>query len=175
MSVMNPKVFVDVRALLVAALLSTVAAGSHAQPSGPGPEASSGGQQLPTIEGKWVLQYDYPAGIHKTRVFTIERDKSGKLIGTQDEPVCPCDLIISFKGDKLRMKLTPHKPTRIVSPNPLPPGTILGDPISTIFEAKVTGDTMRGKFYGENVPGSSINFTGVRKTAVDAASPVTKQ
>ena len=65
------------------------------------------------------------------------------------------------------MKSTPRMPTHIVivAPN-LPPGAVLGDPISTIFEAKITGDTMKGKFYGENVLGSSINFTGIRETKV---------
>lgn len=71
------------------------------------------------------------------------------------------------------MKLTPRMPAQFVIPNP-PPGVAFGQPISTIFEAKITGDTMRGKFYGENVLNSSINFTGVRETKVDAVGPTTK-
>jgi len=158
---MNPKLFLRARAFLLVAYLFIAVAPGHAQQSGPSHGASAV-QQLPTIEGKWVLTYDYPAGVHKARMFTFDRDEKGKLTGIQNEPVCPCDLVVSFKGDKLRMKLTPHKPTHIANPSSLPPGVILGDPISTIFEAKVSGDTMVGKFYAEN-GGESIKFTGLRQ------------
>ena len=110
-----------------------------------------------------MLTYDHPAGVHKTRIFTLERDNKGKLIGRQDEPLCPCDLLVNFKKDKLTMKLTPHKPTRGATPN-LPPSIVLGDPISTIFEAKVAGDTMVGKFYGESGLSETIHFTAIRQT-----------
>lgn len=161
---MNPRLFLSVRTALLITSLSVADARSLGQQTRPSSEAAAS-QQLPTIEGKWVLTYDYPAGVHKTRIFTLERDKNGRLTGTQDEPACPCDLVVSFKGDKLRMKLTPHRPTRVATP--LPPGVILGDPLSTIFESKVTGDTMMGKFYVENVAGESIKFTGVRQTKTE--------
>ena len=69
---MSPKLFLNARAFLLIAFFFIVAAPSHTQQSGPSPQASAA-QQLPTIEGKWVLSYDYPAGIHKTRIFTFER------------------------------------------------------------------------------------------------------
>jgi hypothetical protein len=128
-------------------------------------------RQAPTIEGRWVLTYDNPARAQKTRIFTFDRDKNGRLTGTQNEPACQCDLTVGFKGDKLWMKLTPHIATNVVAPNL--PRTVLV-PISTIFEAKITGDTMKGKFYGEYVLGSSISFTGIRETKVDAVGPTTK-
>jgi hypothetical protein len=102
------------------------------------PSDVSASQQPPTVEGKWLLTYDY-RGDHKRRIFTLERDKKGRLTAIQNEPACPCAVIASFKGDKLTMKLTPHSPTRVAN---LPSGTVLGNPMSTIFEAKVNGDTM---------------------------------
>lgn len=118
-----------------------------------------------------MLTYVNPAGAQKTRIFTFDRDKNGRLTGTQSEPACQCDVTVGFKGDKLWMKLLPHIPTHIVGPNL--PRTILV-PTTTIFEAKITGDTMKGKFYSEYVLGSSINFTGIRETKVDALGPTTK-
>jgi hypothetical protein len=170
MSIMNRRALLATGAALLG-LLPMVCADGYAQQSGTTDTTAS--RQAPTIEGRWVLTYDNPAGTQKTRIFTFDRGKNGRLIGTQNEPAWQCDLTVHFKGDKLWMKLTPHMPTHIVIPN-LPPGTVLGDPVSTIFEAKITGDTMKGKFYGENVLGSSINFTGIRETKVDAVGAATK-
>ena len=118
-----------------------------------------------------MLTYDNPAGVHKTRTYTFDRDKNGRLTGAENEPGCQCDLAVHFKGDKLSMKLTPHIATNVVAPNL--PRTVLV-PISMIFEAKITGDTMKGEFYGEYALGSSIHFTGIRETKVDAVGPTTK-
>lgn len=170
MSIMNRRASLAVGAALLG-FLPMVCADSYAQQSGASVTTLS--SQLPTIEGRWVLTYDNPTGARKTRIFTFGRDKNGRLIGTQNEPAWQCDLTVRFKGDKLWMKVTPHKPAHIVAPNQ-PSGTVLGNPVSTIFEAKITGNTMKGKFYDENVLGSSINFTGVRETKVDAAGPTTK-
>jgi hypothetical protein len=170
MSTMNRRVFLAIGAALLS-LLPILSADSYRQQTGASDTAAS--RQAPSVEGKWILTYENPAGVQKTRIFTFDRDKNGRLVGTQNEPAWQCDLTVHFKGDKLWMKLTRHKPTHIVAPN-LPPGTVLGDPISWIFEAKITGDAMKGKFYGENVPGSSINFTGVRKTTEEAATPTPK-
>jgi hypothetical protein len=169
-SIMNRRAFLAIGAALLG-LLPMVSADSYAQKAGASDTSAS--HQAPTIEGRWVLKYDNPAGVQKTRIFTFDHDKNGRLIGTQNEPPWQCDLNIRFKGDKLWMKLTPHIPNNIAAPN-LPPGTVLGHPISTIFEAEITGDTMKGKLYGENVLGSSINFTGIRDTKVDAVGPTTK-
>jgi hypothetical protein len=45
----------------------------------------------------------------------------------------------------------------------MPAGTVLGDPISTIFEAKIMGDTMEGKFYLASASGSDVKFRGTRQ------------
>jgi hypothetical protein len=46
----------------------------------------------------------------------------------------------------------------------LPPGTILGNPLSTIFEAKVSGDTMEGEFYVAGTTfGEIVKFNGIRQ------------
>jgi len=133
------------------------------------PEVSASQQPL-TVEGKWLLTYDY-RGEHRTRIFILERDKKGRLIGTQNEPVCPCDVVATFKGDKLTLKVTPRKPTRVQD---LPPGVILGDPLSTIFEAKVSGDTMEGKFYVERGSGESIKFKGIRQSRTEPPASAPK-
>jgi hypothetical protein len=170
MQIMNRRAFLAIGAVLLG-LLPMVSADSYAQKSGASDTTVS--RQTPTIEGKWVLTYDNPAGVQKTRIFTFDHDKNGRLIGTQNEPAWQCDLTVRFKGDKLWMKLTPRIPNNIATPN-LPPGAVLGHPISTIFEAKIAGDTMKGKFYGENGLSNSINFTGIRDAKVDAVGPTTK-
>jgi hypothetical protein len=125
------------------------------------------------LEGKWVITYENPKGVKKNRTFTFARDKNGQLVGIQNDPAWQCDLTVRLKGDKLWMKLAFHKPAHLATPN-LPPGTVLGDPISTIFEAKISGDSMNGQFYGENVLGNSIKFTGVREAKVEPVGQSTK-
>ena len=71
------------------------------------------------------------------------------------------------------MKIKPRLRTNIVAPN-LPPGTVLGQPFSQIFEAKIKGDTMKGEFYFEYALGSGIHFTGIRETKVGTVGPTTK-
>lgn len=155
--------------LLVCANSSEGVPQSFLQQTGKPPETSASQQPL-TVEGKWLLTYDY-RGEHRTRTFALERDKKGRLIGTQNEPVCPCNVIASFKGDKLTLKVTPHKPTRVEN---LPPGIILGNPLSTIFEAKVNGDTMEGKFYLEGGSGESIKFKGIRQPRAEPPASTPK-
>jgi hypothetical protein len=128
------------------------------------PSDVSAGQQPPTVEGKWLLTYDY-RGEHKTRIFTLERNKKGRLTATENEPVYPCDVIASFKGNKLIMKVTPHGPIRAANL----PGAIVV-PTSTIFEAKVNGDTMKGKFYPEGMASENVLFTGQRE-AIGKTNP----
>jgi hypothetical protein len=120
----------------------------------------------PTLEGKWILTYDY-RGQHRTRTFTFERDKKGRLVGTQNDPVCPCALLVHFKGGKLTMELTPPNP---VKPEILVPSVMLGPPLSTIFEAKVSGDEMDGKFYLKGGNGETVNFKGARQTATEPST-----
>jgi hypothetical protein len=171
MGIMNPKLFLVVRTTLVIALLSIGVAHGHPQQSQSRSEASAS-HQLPGIEGKWVLAYD-SAGVLKTRIFTFERDKDGRFIATLDEPgVCPCDVLVSLKGNKLKLRVTPHKPTRVVPP--LPPNVVLGEPLSTIYEAKVIGDTMEGKFYLERAGVGTTRFTGNRESKAEAAVSPTK-
>ena len=129
---------------------------------------TSAGQQPTTIEGKWLVTWVTAQGQQKTRIFTLERDKKGRLVGSQDE--CPCDVAVSFKGDKLELTVTPHKPTRVVPPQP----NVILEPLRSIYEAKVTGDTMKGKFYFEGHPYESRNFTGVRQVKTEPlANPPT--
>jgi hypothetical protein len=62
-------------------------------------------------------------------------------------------------NDAKYIGLAPHKPTRAVPPQP----NLILQPLSTIYEAKVTGDTMKGKFYVEGHAHESRNFTGIRQ------------
>jgi hypothetical protein len=158
----GPVALLTLVALLVCVNTSEGVRQSSPQQTEKPPEASAS-QQPPTVEGKWLLTYDY-RGAHRTRTFTLERDKKGRLIGTQNEPVCPCDVVASFKGDKLTLKLTPHRPTHVEN---LAPGVVLGDPLSTILEAKVSGDTMEGKFYLERGSGEPIKFKGIRQARTE--------
>jgi hypothetical protein len=145
--------------VLLVCVNSSEAVRQSSPPQTEKPPETSTSQQAPAVEGKWLLTYDY-RGQRRSRTFTLERDKKGRLIGTQNEPVCPCDVAASFKGNKLTMKLTPHKPTQVGN---LPPGTILGNPLSTIFEAKVSGDTMEGEFYLAGGSGEIVKFNGIRQ------------
>ena len=103
MSIMNRRAFLAIGTALLG-LLPMVSADSYAQQSGASDTTVS--RQAPTIEGRWVLTYDNPAGVHKTRIYTFDRDKNGRLTGTENEPGCQCDLTVFFKGDKLSMKVS---------------------------------------------------------------------
>lgn len=127
-------------------------------------------QQSVAIEGKWLLTWVSAQGEQKTRIFTLERNKKGTLIAMQDEAACPCDVTVSFKGDKVKLRVKPRKPTRAVPS--LQPNVIL-EPLSTIYEAKLTGDTMKGKFYVEGFPAESRGFTGTRQGKTEPATQPT--
>jgi hypothetical protein len=94
------------------------------------------------------------------QTITFGRDKKGKLVATQDAPASPWTVLVHFKGDKLTMEVIP--PKRVPVGN-MGPGAFV-ELYSTIFEAKVSGDEMDGKFYSKTGTGDSVKFKGIRQT-----------
>jgi hypothetical protein len=63
----------------------------------------------------------------------------------------------NIKGDKLKLKITPHTPG-----------------VATIYTATVTGDAMRGESRLEGIANPGSKFKGIRQVQTDPPSNPTK-
>lgn len=119
--------------------------GTTSQDSAKTPQVSRGQKEV-DVEGKWLITFVGPDGVNRTRILTLHRDKTA-LTGTLDAPVCPCAVSGSIKGDKLELRISPQNRKAV----------------STIYIAKVSGDTMNGESYLEGVNDPGSKFKGIRQ------------